>query len=294
MRGLRATGVEAERCGEVSTHRADEVVLCAGAYNSPQLLMLSGIGPSEHLAALGIEPRLDLPVGDNLQEHPGVPVVFETDRETLVRARSEANWARYRRDATGPLASNIVEAGGFFRTTSGAPTPDVEIVVLPTMLGAADIGPAARDAYTLTVQVLKPTSTGTVRLRAALPSAKVRIQHNHFATEEDLATIVDGLRINLDIAGRSPLKELERAAILHPASLDDADLRDYVRRNGQGLWHPSSTCAMGAVVDSELRVLGTEGLRVADASIMPSIVRGNPNAAVIMIGERAADLVRGA
>jgi choline dehydrogenase-like flavoprotein len=292
--GRRAIGLEIEHCGTRSTYTAArEVIICAGAYNSPQLLMLSGIGPAAHLRGCGIDPLVHLPVGDNLQEHPGVPLVFDTDEPTLFRANSEENWRRYRRDSSGPLASNVVECGGFFRTRPELPTPDIEVVVLPAMFASAGLAASTGDAYTITTQVLKPTSRGTVRLRSSLPSAKVRIRHNHFDTHEDRAAVIAGLRISMEIAAHQPLHALERGKRLYPRDSSKTALWEYVQQHGQGLWHPSSSCAMGAVVDSDLRVFGTDGLRVADASIMPTIVRGNPNAAVIMIGEKAADLIRG-
>ena len=188
LEGQRATAVEVERYGEVSLHNARrEVIVAAGAYNTPQLLMLSGIGPADHLHSIGIEARFDLPVGDMLQEHPGSPLVFDTDEETMFRAQSETNWVRYCQDGTGPLASNVVECGGFFRTDPALETPDIEIAVLPAMFASAGLAAATGDAYTVTPQVLKPTSRGTVRLRSKLPSAKVRIQHNHFDTGADRA-----------------------------------------------------------------------------------------------------------
>jgi choline dehydrogenase-like flavoprotein len=291
MDGTRAIGVEVERHGEIVRHHAGrEVLLCAGAYASPQLLMLSGIGPAAHLSEHEISTRIDLPVGDGLQEHPGVPVVIATSSESLSGAHTQRNLDRFWAGDGGPLASNVVEAGGFFRTRPELPTPDVEIVALAAQLGRG-LEPR-RDACTLTAQVLKPTSTGTVRLRSRLPGSKPLIRHDHFATRADRDAIVAGLRISLDIAGRAPLHDLETARLVGPEGDDDDALWEHVQRHGQGLWHPTGSCGMGRVVDSQLRVLGAEGLRVADASVMPSIVRGNPNAAVIMIGEKAADLLR--
>ena len=257
LEGERATAVEVERYGEVSLHHAaQEVIVAAGAYNTPQLLMLSGIGPADHLQSLGIEPRLDLPVGDMLQEHPGSPLVFDTDEETMFRAQSEANWARYRQNGTGPLASNVVECGGFFKTDPALDDPDIEIVVLPAMFASAGLAAATGDAYTVTPQVLKPTSRGSVRLRSRLPSAKVRIQHNHFDTRADRVAILAGLRIAMDITDRQPLRSFQRRVRLYPRDTSDAALWEHVQNQGQGLWHPSSSCSMGPLLTANSECSG--------------------------------------
>jgi choline dehydrogenase len=290
----RATGVEIERFGEVKTiSAAAEIVVCAGAHNSPQILLLSGIGPARELAALGIKPLVDLPVGENLQEHPAVALVIDTDRDSLFETGDEADWNRYRKGARGPVASNVVEAGGFFRTRPSLPTPDVEIVVLPSMFRNDGLGAALGHAYTMVPQVLKPAASGKISLRSAEPTAKPRIFHNHFSTEEDRIAIREGVRISMRIAEQSPLREYERGRRQYPSSPNDAEIDEFVAEYGFGVFHPSSSCSMGRVVDHDLRVRGVDGLRVADASIMPSVVRGNPNASIIAIGEKAADLIQG-
>jgi choline dehydrogenase len=291
--GERASGVEVERLGEPAVYgAAREVIVCGGAYNSPQLLMLSGIGPAAELARLGIESRADLPVGRNLQDHPGVGLVYTTSADTLVDAASDESWERFRTDGRGPLSSNIVEVGGFFRTRPELEAPDVETFVMSA--GSAGGGVTAGErAYTVFVTLLRPTSTGQVTLRSPHPTAKVMIHHNHFATEEDRAAIAEALRLNLRIAEQAPLARITTARVQHPESESDADILRFVARYGNGLWHPSSTCAMGEVVDAELRVHGVDGLRVVDASVMPSIVGANPNATIVMMAERASDLIRG-
>ena len=294
FKGMRAVGVEVERHGEVHEFRvAREIVLSAGAYNSPQILLLSGIGPAKEIADFGIAPVADLPVGENLQEHPGVAIVFDTDRNSLFGSGTTANWARFRKDGRGPVSTNIVEAGRFFRTRPDLPTPDVKSTALPAGVSDGALGPQTGHAYTLLMELLKPESVGKVSLRAAHPTAKPRILHNHFSTEEDRSAIRRGVRINMRIADQQPLKAYKKGRRQYPISDSDDDLDAFVAEYAMPLFHPSSSCAMGKVVDSRLRVKGIAGLRVADASIMPSIIRGNPNAAIIMIGEKAADLILG-
>ncbi|MFI1167233.1 GMC family oxidoreductase [Streptomyces sp. NPDC020801] len=292
--GERAVGVEVDRDGSTQELRCErEVVLSAGAYNSPQLLMLSGIGAADELAALGITPRVDLPVGENLQDHPHLAVVHLTDTESLLTAETAENLRLLETEGRGPLTSNVGEGGGFFRTTDGLDAPDVQIHAVPALFHQEGLGAATDHGFHIGAVLLAPTSRGRVLLRSALPSAKPRILHNYLTTEEDRATALRALRLVLDIVGRPALREHRRADFLTPASDSDADLLAYARRELQTLYHPTSTCAIGPVVDHELRVHGVAGLRVVDASVMPAVVRGNTNAPTIMIAERAADLIRG-
>ncbi|MFD9934051.1 GMC family oxidoreductase [Streptomyces massasporeus] len=267
-----ATGVEVERDGELLRLRAErEVVLSAGAYNSPQLLMLSGIGPGSELASCGITPRVDLPVGENLQDHPHVGLCYLTDTESLFTAETPENVRLLETEGRGPLTSNVGEAGGFHRTREGLDAPDIQVHATPVMFHEEGISPVADHAFMFGAVVLAPTSRGTVSLRSALPSARPRVLHNYLTTEEDRATMVRALRMMLDIAG----------------------LLDFARRELQTLYHPASSCSIGPVVDSRLRVHGVSGLRVVDASVMPTVVRGNTNAPTIMIAEKGADMIRG-
>ncbi|MGW3150960.1 GMC family oxidoreductase [Streptomyces sp. NPDC001177] len=290
----RAVGVEVDNNGSTQEFRCDrEVVLSAGAYNSPQLLMLSGIGIADELTALGITPKVDLPVGENLQDHPHLAVVHLTDTESLLTAETPENVRLLEAEGRGPLTSNGAEGGGFFRTIAGLDAPDAQIHASPAMFHEEGLGEATDHAFHVGAVLLAPTSRGKVTLRSTLPSAKPRILHNYLSTEEDEASAVRVLRLVLDIVGRPALRAHRRADFLVPESDSEADLLAYARRELQTLYHPTSTCAIGPVVDHELRVHGVSGLRVVDASVMPTVVRGNTNAPTIMIAERAADLIRG-
>ncbi len=289
----RAVGVDISRAGQVQAVRAQrEVILSAGAYETPKLLMLSGIGPADALVALGVEVRADLPVGQGLQDHLLVLVNYLTDVETLETALTPANLELLETQARGPLTSNLAEAGGFFTTRPSLSAPDTQIHMAPVMSHQENLGIPTAPALAFGPCTLTPTSRGTVTLRTANPAAAPRIQHNYLATTEDRATIVAGLRIALDLAAQPSLASVIAGPFEVPASDSDDDLLDFARRVGMTLYHPTSSCAIGAVVDAELRVIAVDGLRVVDASVMPTIVRGNTNAPTIMIAERAADLIQ--
>jgi choline dehydrogenase-like flavoprotein len=293
--GERAAGVEVLRNNTLETVRAErEVIACAGAYHSPHLLLLSGIGPADEVRALGIEPRLDLPVGRNLHDHPSVVLVWLTDQESLRAAMTPENLALFEREGRGPLTSGFAEGGAFIRTRPELDAPDIQF----HFSGAAAVREAAdprvpHDGFTIFPTLLTPTSRGRVTLRNKLAHAKPRIVHDYYATEHDTGTMIDGTRMALEIASRPALQKLRRVDWAVPESDSDGDILDFVRRNTRTIFHPAGTCAMGTVVDSELRVHGVERLRVVDASVMPVIPRGNTNAPVIMVAEKAADLIRG-
>jgi choline dehydrogenase-like flavoprotein len=291
--GDRAVGVELVRDGVVETVRAErEVILSAGSYQSPVLLMLSGIGPADELAPLGIAIREELPVGRNLQDHCMAQLNYTTDEPTLFGTFTPENFALLQEQGRGPLTSNIPEAGGFFRTRPELEAPDVEFHFAPSMFFDEGLTAPSEGGYCFGPVVVKPTSRGRVMLRAPLPDSKPRVLCNFLTTEEDRRSLIEGTRIALEIAAQPALQAVERSPFSVPASSSDEDILAWARLAGQSVYHPTSTCAMGAVVDSELRVFGIDGLRVADASVMPTITRANTNAATIMIAEKAADLIR--
>jgi len=291
--GERAAGVEISRLGAVSTVRAErEVIISAGAYQSPVLLMLSGLGPAGDLELMQIPVREDLPVGENLQDHLMAQLNYLTDEESLLTAMTPENIALLEREGRGPLTSNIPEAGMFVRTRPGLEAPDIQFHFAPALFYDEGLTPPHDHAYTFGPLGVKPTSRGRVMLRAPRPDAKPRVLHNYLATAEDRQSMIAGIRIALEIAGQAPLQAVEREPFRVPDSDSDEDILAFIRRVAHTVYHPTSTCAMGQVVDAELRVYGTEGLRVVDASVMPSITRGNTNAPTIMIAEKAADLIR--
>jgi choline dehydrogenase-like flavoprotein len=294
--GSRASGVEAVVDGTpTELPAAREVILCAGAYQSPQLLMLSGIGPADDLTALGIDVRLDQPaVGGNLQDHLNAGIIlFTDDPTTLETAETEENVALLQTQGRGPLTSNIAEAGGFWRSRDGLDAPDIQFHFAPVMFADEGLLDPFDHAYSYGVCVVAPSSRGSVTLRSADPADKPRIVHNYLTTEEDWAATIAGIRRCLEIREQSPLKGYERAPYEVPDGDSDEAIRAHVREKSHDIYHPTSTCAMGSVVDAELRVQGVDGLRVVDASVMPNVTRGNTNAPTIMIAEKAADLVRG-
>ncbi len=291
--GRRATGVEIFRDARLQELRAErEVILSAGAYQSPVLLMLSGIGPEDQLEPLGIELREALPVGENLQDHAMINLNYLTDEPSLFGATTPENFALLESEGRGPLTSNIPEAAGFFRTRPGLEAPDIEFHFAPSML--YDQGLTAPEAGGLAFGpvVVNPSSRGRVMLRAPLPDSKPRVLCNFLTTDEDWESMLAGMRMALEIAEQEPLRSKISGPFLVPRSDSEEDLRQFVRDETMTVFHPTSTCSIGPVVDPELRVHGFESLRVVDASVMPTITRANTNAATIMIAERGADLIR--
>jgi len=294
--GRRATGVEVEHEAELKMFRAErEVILAAGAYDSPKLLLLSGVGPALDLARWMIHARADLPVGRNLQDHPAVwlRVLVNTD-SLLAEVVKPESLELLRGQGRGPLSSNGAEIGGFWRSADGLPAPDIQFHASPLLLTDQLLGVPNDHACSWGPCLLTPASRGTVSLRSADPSAKARILHNYYAEAVDLDAMVRATRMAMQIAAQPAMRAVTRGrAQPYPGSTETADIMSFIRQRTQTMYHPVGTCAMGSVVDSELRVLGFEGLRVVDASVMPTIVRGNANAPAMMIAERAADLVLG-
>ena len=292
--GTRAVGVVAEQLGELKELRAErEVILSGGAYNSPQLLMLSGIGPAEHLTMREIEVLLDQPlVGENLTDHPAVSTVFTTPEPvSLLQALEPAALEQFQTDQTGPFASNLAEAGAFARVMGGE-APDIQYHAVPVQIVDEGTSDPTDHGMWIAPCLLQPESRGSVRLASNDPSGKPIIRHNYYAAQRDMQVQMEGMRLLLEIAGQPALRPYCAAPFTVPADDSDDALRDHIARNTTTLYHPVGTCAMGGVVDAQLRVNGVEGLRVVDASVMPMVPRGNTNAPTIAIAERAADLIR--
>jgi choline dehydrogenase len=291
--GDRAVGVDIDHNGTIETLRAEcEVIVSAGTYHSPIVLMMSGIGPADDLAPFQIPVRADLPVGENLQDHAMAQLNYLTDEPSLFMSITPESLAQWEADGSGPVSSNIPEAGGFFRSRPGLDAPDIEFHYAASMFFDEGLTAPADHGYCFGPVVIKPTSRGKVMLRSPVPDAKPRVVNNYLTTEEDRASMLAGLRMALEIAEQSPLKAVERAPFSVPAGDSDEELMAFIQVATQSVYHPAGTCAMGAVVDPELRVYGVEGLRVVDASVMPRVTRGNTNAPTIMIAEKAADLIR--
>jgi choline dehydrogenase len=294
--GTRAVGVEAQRLGETLDIRAArEVILAAGAYNSPQLLQLSGVGPAELLTLLQIPVVLDQPlVGQNLSDHVNCGVVYghshEVDLLTGLAPEMQELWLN---EGRGPLASNVGEVGGFERSRDGLPAPDLQWHGAPALYADEGLAPAVQPGMALGACLLTPNARGQVQIISADPTVKPLIQHNYLTDPGDLAVMTEGLRRTLEIARQDALTPYTEVPVGVPASDSEADLHAHLRAQSFTLYHPVGTCAIGTVVDPELRVSGLESLRVIDASVMPVVPRGNTNAPTIAIAERAADLLRG-
>ena len=296
--GTRAVGVEASQLGHAQELRAErEVILCAGAYNSPQLLMLSGVGPAEHLAMREIEALLDQPaVGENLSDHAGAYAVWTTPEEvSLLRSLEPAALAEYEATQTGPFASNFAESGGFARVAADAPAPDLQFHVVPLQL--IDEGMSDPEAHGMLVSpcLLTPHSRGNVRLASKDPTAKPIIHHAFYTAGDDMRRMIAGMRLTLEICAQSALARYCVEPCIGAVDDSDEALRDLIERTTYSVYHPVGTCRLGedaqAVVDAELRVNGLQALRVVDASVMPVVPRGNTNAPVIAVAERAADVI---
>jgi choline dehydrogenase len=296
--GTRAVGVEASQLGHPQELRAErEVILCAGAYNSPQLLMLSGVGPAEHLALREVETVLDLPaVGEGLSDHAAAYGVWGTpEPESLLLAREPAALEQYMATQTGPFASNLAESGGFVRVEPDAPAPDVQIHVIPVQILEEGTADPEGHGVLVTPCLLTPESRGTVRLASNDPTARPIVRNGFYGDpgERDMARMVAAVRLMLEVSAQPAMAPYCATPMVCPDGDSDAALAAHVRRTTFAIYHPVGTCAMGTVVDDQLRVNGLDGLRVVDASVMPIVPRGNTNAPVIAIAERAADLVKG-
>lgn len=293
--GPRAVGVEASQLGQAQELRAErETILCGGTYNSPQLLMLSGIGPAEHLAMREVEVLLDQPaVGENLSDHAAAYGVWTTpEPESLLLALEPAAMEEFEASQTGPFASNLAESGGFARVGAGAEAPDVQLHVAPLQIVEEGMGEPDAHGVWVSPCLLTPESRGSVRLASSDPTAKPIVRNGFYAAGNDLERMVEALRLTLEICAQPSLRPYCAEPYTVPDGDSDEALRDHLARTTFPIYHPVGTCAIGSVLDAELRVEGVEGLRVIDASAMPTVPRGNTNAPVIAIAERAADLIR--
>jgi choline dehydrogenase len=312
LRGDRAIGIEfarghrAAHGHQVATAYADrDVILSAGAINSPQLLQLSGIGAAVHLAGVGIDTRVELPaVGANLNDHPDLVIqhrclqpvsIFNANRgigKILAGLRWFAGFG-------GLAGSNHFEAGGFLRSRAGVQQPDLQLTFMPLAIKPGTVQDVGMHSFQVHIDLMRPKSLGRVTLRSADPAAAPSICFNYLADPQDREDLRTAVRLTREILNQPALTPY-RGEELNPgaAAISDADIDAWVRRNVETCYHPVGTCRMGAdarsaVVDSECRVHGVAGLRVVDASIMPAIVSGNTNAPTIMIAEKVSDLLRG-
>lgn len=284
---------------------ATEVIVCAGAIHSPQLLMLSGIGAPDALRAQGITVNAALPgVGANYHDHPALPLTMEMHDSTSYglswRALPRNAWAvlEYMAARRGMLASNVFESTAFIRSTSGLDRPDIQIAFQPARRNPDGFPLPRGHGFAMSVVNLYPRSRGQVTLSSADIRDPPRVQASLFQDPADIAPMLRGLRLARRLCAAPPLARYQaHEAQPGAAALDDAALIAYLRRAAGTAHHPVGTCRMGvdagAVVDPQLRVNGVRGLRVVDASVFPSIVGGNTNAPVVMVAERAADLIRG-
>jgi len=300
MEGKRAVGVAFLRGGVAEEACADrEVILAGGTVNSPQLLMLSGIGPASELKAAGISTMHDLPgVGKNLQDHPMVSVAYLcTQKISLDGAETLGNFLRWLVWKNGPLASNVAEAGLFLRTRVGLAVPDLQLLFGPAYYRGHGLVRRKEHCFGFGPTLITPESRGEISLRSANPLDAPAIRANYLSTDADLRTMIAGVRLARRLAHAKSFDQF-RGEELHPgaAMTSDAEIAEFLRNELETLYHPVGTCKMGvdglAVVDAQLRVRGIEGLRVVDASIMPRVPAGNTNAPVMMIAEKASEMIR--
>ena len=301
----RATGVTYRKDGQsVSVRARCEVVVCAGTVGSPQLLQLSGIGPATLLGGLGIPVVRDLPgVGENLQDHWGVRSTYKTwwrrsvnDDINLLHLRLTAA-VEYALRRTGPLTATPAVAGAFVRLLPQSNEPDAQFHFLPWSIDRIDRGLHWLSGFTILANQSRPESRGHVRIASPDPAARPAIVANYLSTDHDRAVTVAAIKFARLLARTTALNRIVTEELFPGAEVSsDKDFLAVARREGQSAYHPVGTCRMGgdtgAVVDARLRVHGIAGLRVADASIMPTLVSGNTNAACMMIGEKAADMIQ--
>jgi len=304
--GKRAIGVRYRKAGQSHTARAAcEVILCGGAFNSPQMLQLSGVGRPEDIAPHGIAMVHELPgVGQNLQDHLDFTLAYKS-RDTdnfglgLAGAVNLLRHARaWRRDGSGMIATPFAEGGAFFKTNPGLERPDIQLHFVISIVDDHARKLHMGYGFSCHVCVLRPGSRGTVSLASADPLAAPVIDPQFLSDPADLSALMKGVRKTREMMRSQPLSGYIHKELFIDGEPDDAGLEQHIRARADTIYHPVGTCRMGrdemAVVDPQLRVHGVEGLRVVDASVMPRLIGGNTNAPTIMIAEKAADMIRAA
>jgi choline dehydrogenase len=298
--GDRAIGVDVDAASTVRTIGVErELIISAGAYLSPQLLLLSGVGPADELRLAGIAPVVDLPdVGRNLRDHPGCFISLASRTVEPPKVDTAADEELLRREGRGPMTWS--EAGAFVKSAAELAVPDLQFHAALGLVKEEGLSAGLDPGLGFGPYVCKPVATGSVQLRSAVPYAKPRIRHNYLTDPSDHALLRTGVRMAMHIARqpalRDHLEDLGAAARagLAPSTDTDEAIDEFIGGNAFSFYHPSGSCSMGKVVDSELRVHGLANVRVADASVIPTGLTGNLNAPAIMIGERVGDFVRSA
>jgi 4-pyridoxate dehydrogenase len=308
LEGTTAKGIEYLKGGRLHRREAArDVIVSGGAFSTPQILMLSGIGPARHLREVGVTPLVDLPVGKNLQDHLAVFVSFSRREpgpfhHQLRLDRMVASMIEAYVFGTGP--GTVVPGGlhAFIKTHRELAVPDIEFMFRGAAVDAhvwfPGLRPAAQDGFAIRPALLHPDSRGAIRLRSADPREPMRIAYGFFSAANDLPKLREGLRLARDVAYRTPLDRFRGSETAPgPAINSDAEIDAYIRRTAITAHHPAATCPMGigpqAVLDASMHVNGVERLRVVDASAMPDLVSGHLNAAVLMMAEKAADMIAG-
>jgi choline dehydrogenase-like flavoprotein len=305
--GTRAVGVRyALGSAQHDVHADSEVIVTSGAIGSPKLLLLSGVGPAKDLSALGIKVAHDLPgVGQNLTDHFGIDIVAELKGHDSLDKYNKLHWAiwagiEYALFKSGPITSNVVEGGAFWYADRDAACPDLQFHFLAGAGAEAGVPsvPKGSSGITLNSYTLRPKSRGSVTLRSSDPRDLPLVDPNFLAEPDDLRISVEGVKLSREIFSQPSLQKSVRMIRFPDDTVSSqADYEAYARQYGRTSYHPVSSCRMGqddmAVVDPSLRVRGLDGLRICDSSVMPSLIGSNTNAATVMIGEKAADLIRG-